>query len=773
MRLSYRYKLLLILLAIVVLLVAATYFSTRTVIRDAVTQQAYRELRRGGELFSQLIDDRAGQLAQSVSVLTDDFGFKEAVATGDRATIVSALDNHRARVSADIALVVNTAGELVASSVPLADNSYLILYQILSTGRSGTEAHYAPVVLNHRLYQFVFAPVRAPLLIAVAGVGFEIDQSLSEHFKRLTDLEVSFLNADTSGLYYLSGTLMPDEHGTLLSDSHWLNNQGGEVWLEDNKLSNSVSIAEEPQHIVAVLQVPIARAMQPFSALDTQLVSLALSFLLISGLVALVLARSVTRPIRELALTAQKVAEGEYESKVVIRTNDEFGDLAGAFVAMQHALAEREKKIVYNAEHDSLTGLANRSQVVPRLQKALDVAAETDARLVVAIADIQKFTQINDALNPETGDRVLCEVGARLCAAAGKTAVLRLGSDEFLLLVEGDPEYQIQKLLQAFEHSLVVGTMEIKVDLNIGYALYPDQGQDVSLLLRRANLALNQARLSHEYICGYREGWDEQHLRRLEVLSAYKSALVNNQMEIYLQPKINPLQSASLGAEVLIRWTHPELGFVSPEEFIGVIESAGQISVLTRWVLRAALKTVHDLAGRGIVLNTSVNLSVLDLLEDDLPDYLAALVTQYSINPECLCLEITESAIMREAERSLANLNRLSAQGFKVSIDDYGTGYSSLSQLKKLPVYELKIDKSFVLHLEENADDRQIVKSTIELGHTLGLMVTAEGVETLEASEWLIENGCDILQGYYYSKPLPVEKFATWAKNYLAENRYV
>lgn len=772
-KVSYRFKLMLILLGLVVALQASSYIATRVVIRDAVVEEAYRELERGSELFSQLMQTRAQQLAQSVSVLTDDFGFKEAVATADRATIRSVLVNHAARIQADMALVLDDNRQLVASSMNLPAEQYQLLRQ-LEPVSVDSGSRYSLVVINGTLYQFVLSPIMAPLQIGTAGIGFEIDETLSAHLQKLTDLEVSFV-ADVAGQpSYLSGTLTSEARNQLMAEKPFAHSGEQSVWRAGDMLNSVVVLAQTPQLVSAVLQVPLAHALKPFAVLDTQLLTLAFSFFVGAGLIAMFLARSVTRPVRELAGVARKIADGHYGSPVRVYGGDEFTDLAQAFTRMQTAIAEREQEILYQAEHDSLTDLANRSQVFPRLHQTIDTCQAAGQQLVVMVVDIYKFTQINDTLSPETGDRVLRAVGGHLEALVGEQGrALRLGSDEFLLLMPVADAAQAleftEQVVRQFDRTLHLDETDIKIELNMGYAVFPEQGESAELLLRRANLALNQARQSHEFVCRYRSGWDEDHLRRLQLFADFKQALLNDEISLYYQPKIDPRQREHVGAEALIRWVHPEFGFVNPEEFIAVIESAGQISLLTRWVIRTAVKQVQQLRAQGIELTMSVNLSALDLLEDDLHSYISKLLHEHELPSCCLCLEITESAIMQEAERSMANIQRLHELGLLISIDDYGTGYSSLSQMKRLPVTELKIDKSFVLDLDSNEDDRQIVKSTIELGHTLGLSVTAEGVETEQSRDWLVANGCDILQGYLYSKPVPAREFGHWLERYLRE----
>jgi diguanylate cyclase (GGDEF)-like protein len=769
----YRIKLVLILLGMVVLLQASSYIATRTVIRDAVIDDVYRELDRGGSLFSQLMTTRARQLAQSVNVLTDDFGFKQAVASRERATIRSALTNHAARVDADLALVIDLDGKLAASSGELSAERYEMFAE-LKASLAGGGTRYAPLVIDGTLYQVVFSPINAPVRIGTAGIGFEIDQALSDHLKSLTDLDVSFLLQDEASAHYLSGTLDQAARTKLQELPELTQAQTRNVWRTDDVLYNRVLIADQPQTVIAVLQVPLARALKPFAVLDTQLLTLAISFLVVAGVIALILARNVTEPVKRLAGIARTIAQGNYDSPIAAQGKDEFAELTRAFTSMQSAISERERKIVFQAEHDSLTGLANRSQVFPLLQQAVADADQRGGVALVAVVDIYKFTQINDTLGAETGDQVLQELASRLRLFTGADGrVLRLGSDEFLLLITDtsvdEGIKKIWELRNGSSQPLRIDASDIRAELNVGYAVYPLDGTRSELLLRRANLALNHARQSYVGVSGYHSGWDEDHLRRLQLLSDFRPALECGEIALYFQPKITPAASFPVGGEALVRWHHPQLGFVNPEEFINVIESAGQISLLTRWVIEQTIILLARLHSERQHLVISINLSALDLLEDDLCEYVTALLQKYRVGSTCLCFEVTESAIMREADKSLGNLERLHQLGALLSIDDYGTGYSSLSQLKKLPVDELKIDKSFVLDLDNNADDKQIVKSTIELSHSLGLKVTAEGVETALSRDWLLANGCDTLQGYYYSKALPGAEFEQWLKRFLLQ----
>jgi len=768
---SYLLKLLTFLIGLVVILEAISYLATRVVINKAVTQNARAELLSGGELFTRIMQKNVEQLALSVKVLTEDFGFKDAVATNDEKTIASALINHSARVKADVGILIASDGKLIASDqafgLQIVDEFNHLKEQAQLRGQA-----YDIIVVDGRAYQFVMFSVKAPVVIGLAAMGFEIKQDLSVELQRLTGLEVSFVIHDGKQYHYLSGTQDEKNRVDLLQQMQTENKQG-EVFVYDELISLAVPAARQNNHLLAVLQVPLSQVLAPFSRLNVQLFLLALVFSVLAGIAALFLARSVTHPVRVLADIARKIAGGFYSTPIAVTSKDELGDLARAFISMQQAIGEREQQVLYQSEHDPLTGLPNRLRIFPELEDAISRSRPLKESVFLLVIDIKNFTQINDELSQEIGDAVLREVGQKIARILTHGEVLRLGSDEFLAILmaaERDNIAELAELIHAaFKTPLLVSGLQVSVDVNIGLATYPQDAESAESLLRRANLALNEGRGSERRTCWYEQGWDEKHLRRLHLFREFESSLNAGHISLYYQPKINLERPDTLGAEALVRWRHPEMGFVSPDEFIGVIESSGQITILTRWVLKTAIAQLRVLLDEKIKITCSVNLSVLDLLVDDLPAYVAELLQSHKVPAENLYLEITESAIMREADKCLHNLRRLRDLGVTLSIDDFGTGYSSLSQLKKLPVSELKIDKSFILNLDTSADDQLIVRSTIDLGHTLGLSVTAEGVESEAIKALLKSYGCDTAQGYLYSKPLPAKDFIQWVHQYLTE----
>ena len=769
-RLSYLIKLLLFLLGLVLGLEAISYIATRLVIQQAVEQNARAELRAGGELFTRLLQNNASQLALSVKVLTEDFGFKDAVASGDANTIRSALANHAGRIKAELGVLIDRDGRLISSDAALEQQAGAAFQQLRQRAQERGQA-YDTVMIQGRAYQLVFFAVRAPQVIGYAGMGFGINSALSDELKRLTGLEVSFIQTAPGQVDYLAGTLAQPARAQLRQQLA-ASPAGDGVFIYGDLMSLRVPVLGQQHQLQAVLQVPLSQVMAPFARLNIQLLLLALAFAFIAAIAALFLARSVTRPVQHLAAIAQRIAKGSYDTPVAVKSQDELGDLARAFISMQAAIAEREQQVIYQAEHDPLTGLPNRQRILPELQRALAGLDEARPQLAALVVDIKNFAQVNDELSQQLGDDLLAEVARQLVKLLPQAAVLRLGSDEFLLLLRlaagEDGGVYGDKIHQLFKRPLLVSGTQIQIEVNLGSALYPQHAGDAESLLRRASLALNQGRAQGIRSCTYQAGWDEKHLRRLHISREFETALHAGQLSLYYQPKIKLQHPRQLGAEALVRWRHPQLGFIGPDEFIPVLESSGQITQLTRWVLAVAAAQLQQLLAAGIDMQLSVNLSALDLLADDLPEAIAEHLQDQQLAPARLCLEITESAIMRDGDKSLANLRRLQALGVMLSIDDFGTGYSSLSQLKKLPVSELKIDKSFILNLDASADDQLIVRSTIDLGHTLGLSVTAEGVETPAIQARLQAYGCDTLQGYLYSKPLPAADFLPWVNQYLA-----
>jgi predicted signal transduction protein with EAL and GGDEF domain len=365
---------------------------------------------------------------------------------------------------------------------------------------------------------------------------------------------------------------------------------------------------------------------------------------------------------------------------------------------------------------------------------------------------------------------LLCQLAARLQALLRPTEQLaRLGGDEFALLIS---PCQPGRLIPAAEHfraalhePFAVRGISMTLNATVGIALYPDHGESAGSLLQHAEVAMYQGKQQRSPYALYRPELDRHSLLRLALMSELKGAVEGGQLSLYYQPKLN-IQSRSLyGVECLVRWIHPVHGFIPPDEFIPLAEQTGNVCALTRWVVRTAIAQSRLWQEQGLDLKTAINISALDLADPGFAGFIAAQLDEHGVAPGNFVVEITESAVMADPELAMGQLQQLCELGVQLSIDDYGTGYSSMAQLKRLPVHELKIDKSFVLDLLSNPDDDIIVRSTIELGHNMGLKIVAEGVETEAVLERLDQLGCDIAQGYLLSKPLPPSAFASWLEN--------
>ena len=385
------------------------------------------------------------------------------------------------------------------------------------------------------------------------------------------------------------------------------------------------------------------------------------------------------------------------------------------------------------------------------------------------LLDLDRFKEINDTLGHHFGDEMLRDLGPRLGETIGPDGlVARLGGDEFAVLPgenTGDPEELeaiARRLMACVQQPVNVDEMTLEVGVSIGIARFPRDGEDPHSLLRSADVAMYAAKEAHAGCKVYATALDRHSVRRLSVLSEFRRALDTDEILVFYQPIMHMDGLRVHGAEALVRWQHPELGLLPPSDFMPLVEQTGLIGPLTRHVLERAVAQCAAWRQAGEQLTVSVNLSVRNLLDPDLPSLIADLLTIYRLTPSALELEITESMLMSDPERSLVTLSRLSQLGVGLSVDDYGTGYSSLANLRRLPIDELKIDRSFVSPMLSDESDLIIVRSTINLGHDLGLKVVAEGVEDEATLHRLEKLGCDLAQGYHFSKPLPAEVFNKW-----------
>jgi diguanylate cyclase (GGDEF)-like protein len=422
----------------------------------------------------------------------------------------------------------------------------------------------------------------------------------------------------------------------------------------------------------------------------------------------------------------------------------------------------------HQALHDPLTGLPNRRLIHDRIRQAIMGGRRSGRPLAVMLIDLDRFKEINDTLGHRTGDIVLREIGGRLAGLLRETdTIARLGGDEFAVLLPEVPDVAAaiqvaDKILKALEAPFVLDGLSLDVDASIGIALYPDHGLDVHTLMQRADIAMYVAKEAHTSCELYTAERDRNSTRRLALLGELRRAIDRGQFLLHYQPKIDMRTRRVAGVEALVRWQHPRHGLMQPDEFIPLAEHTGLIKPLTLHVVDRALAQCRQWQSMGLEVPVAVNLSVRNLQDVNFPEEVGELLQKHEVHPELLELEITESAIVVDPTRALAVLGKLTGMGVRLSLDDFGTGYTSLASLKRLPVRQVKIDKSFIVNMVVDHDDDIIVRSTIELARNLGLQVVAEGVETEDIFERLAGLGCDLAQGYYLREPVSAAELTNW-----------
>jgi len=508
----------------------------------------------------------------------------------------------------------------------------------------------------------------------------------------------------------------------------------------------------------------------------------------------------LTRGLNALRAASGYVAEGRFGYQIKVLGKDELGQTALAFNEMSSKLAllddnrtqaegeirqlnaelesrvelrtsqleSLNKELEYRSMHDSLTQLPNRSLFQDRLTQTLLLAQRNKNGFALMTLDLDRFKQINDMLGHQTGDLVLQEVAGRMRRLLRQSdTVARVGGDEFVLLLPTAANSEqaavaATKILQAINESLTIGGQFIDIGASIGIAVFPEHGEDTVTLLRHSDSAMYVAKRSQSGYTIYDSTVDTEDAERLTLQMDLRQAIGTDQLVLHYQPRIDFATRQVSGVEALVRWQHPQLGLIYPDDFLPLAEKSGFMKLFTPAVMHLALKQAAIWIASGRNLTIAINISATNLQDAQFPDDVAIVLKQYQVPPATIELEITETAIMSDPLRAIENIRKLNGMGLQIAIDDFGTGYSSMAYLRKLLVARIKIDKSFVMDMHQNENDEIIVRSTVDLGHNLGLTVVAEGVETQEAWDKLKELGCDSAQGYFMGRPVSAVEFDDW-----------
>ncbi len=527
---------------------------------------------------------------------------------------------------------------------------------------------------------------------------------------------------------------------------------------------------------------------------------LAISVMAMVALFSYLFAIYLTRRLDTLKIASQRIAEGVFGYQISVHGTDELAQTAVSFNEMSyklhqldttrkraeneiknlnanlearvalrtHQLAVTNKKLEHLALHDALTNLPNRSLFHDRAEQAILLAKREQTSFALISLDLDHFKPINDTWGHHTGDFVLQEISTRLthCLRQSDT-VARMGGDEFSILLLNvttteDVMEIVSKITRIIIKPVIINDSTFAIGVSIGIAMFPEHSDDLTTLMCQADSAMYAAKRAQNVYTFYNSGIERDGCMASQL--ELRRAIVNEELILHYQPKIDLTTHSVIGVEALVRWQHPEHGLIYPDAFIAFAEKNGLMKQLTLKVLEMAFLQCKQWHQKNLNLNMAVNISAINLQDPIFPDLVAELLEKFGVPPSNIELEITETAIMTDPLRAIENIKKLNEMGLQVSIDDFGTGYSSMAYLQKLLVAKIKIDKSFVMEMDNNQSDDVIVRSTIDLGHNLGLKVVAEGVESQESWDRLKEMGCDSAQGYFMSRPITADKFMQWMK---------
>ena len=762
MRISFSTRLSILFSGITALALASTTLFSWQSASSTATHNAQETLQISQRVFEELLQESQRQLSERGEVLADDFAFREAIATGENETIISALSNHGTRVDAEMMFLLAPSGDIEASTHDLGD---LKARQQLIRG-SITKLIYS----EGDVYQTAVVPVRAPDLLGWVGMGALIDADLARSLKELTQTEVTLVIRTANNGSKVISTLpffSLSQFSALAPEAAIASIQ--KEMTERELLSHTFPIDElSNARLNVVLSNSLEQTLQAWRPWHQQLWMIGFAALLMTLLTALVVSRFITRPIRHLMTAANHIAEGDYDTAIGVSGSGEFSFLADTMNTMGAAVRSREKEILRQARFDDTTGLPNRRYLAEMVQEILALDSQKPGFL--ALIQLHNFQRLNEVYGVDWCDQLMRQLAQTLNQhlQAGHIAA-RVGGGQFLLFCpdcDGDNELKrvLERIVNALSAPCVCEGIEVDIDLRVGVSRSPDHGSRLEELMRRASIALARASSGSEGAAYYADGEDLKVMRQLRVTQRLQLALKNNGegLELHYQPKYSLTAGRINQVEALLRWNDAELGRVFPDEFIPLAESSGDILDLSDWVTGQAAAQAARWKEQGIDIQIAINVSGRDFQRKDFVAKTRALVAGAGATPKQFILEVTESAMIENAEQALEHLNQLRASDFTLAIDDFGTGYSSLAQLKLLPVHELKIDKAFILELDSDEADHKIVRSTIELGHNLGLKVVAEGLENYASLAILRDMGCDAIQGYHLARPMDREHFEQW-----------
>lgn len=761
---GFRGRLLLSMMSLVLLVSIGLVSTFAFSLFDDEQDRAEQRLQVAAGVTQEILARRSEVLLSSLNVLVQDFGFKSAIASGNRATIMSALRNHTNRIGADLAMLTDSDGRLIANLQGLQNTAPLPFPQLLEQARqSGT----ADAILEFRsqAYQLLMLPVKGGGLNAWLVMGFAMDDDFARFLAQLTGVDIAFRREGRDGVFAASvdASILQRSLPQASQNRPRTMNRMDQYFLRHETLSQG-----SDRDIGMLLLLDREQALANYYTLALEMLLLVAVFLVAAVLISLVMARALGRPIQRLANFAHAVGHGENVEPPRTRAGGELRRLARALTQMQQQIRHREYRIAYDATHDTLTGLPNRKAFDTHIRERLENGrAATVISLVVS-----DLKDISDTLGFEFGNEVMIATGLRLRGQVDpQHVVARTGGNEYTIVMAPMDGFRIDQqardLKWIAEQPTTISGTPVNIHINTAALSIPDNAGNLDDLRRRINLTMDRAKQLDQRTARYEEGGDEHHLRELRIIRDLQSALERQDLYMVYQPQVDFRTVQLTQVEALLRWEHPELGFINPEDFIRLAESSGQIHELTTYILRQIERDMRAwYADWHQQLGMSINLSALDLTHAGLPELVDRIFADWPRPLNQLVFEITESAVLSDVRTATRTLEALRERGARLSVDDFGTGYSSLAQLRRLPVQELKIDKSFVLSLDSEPEDQLMVRSIIDMAHGLNLTVVAEGIENETAWQMLQNWHCEMAQGFYLGRPMPMHQLRSWNQNF-------
>lgn len=771
---GFRLRLALFFVAALVVVQGLTALLVYRVARNELVEEGRRQLQVASSAFVRQLADVSARVAESVNLLALDYALRASFAQRDQATLLSALRNHGRRVGASQMFAIDVEGGVQADTRGDFPRGARFPHADL-VDRALERPAAAVVAWKGGAYWMVVVPVFAPSLTGFVAAAIPVDDRLLTRLQRQSTLpkrvELASLGADGRWSVLAHGGESAGLATTLQAPAARLPTRpltadiGGReyvvqgVWLERSESSAPVA---------ALLGYSVDDALRPYRSVAAAWGALSLLGLLAGLVGAWLIARGVARPVERLAATARGIAAGDYSAvdagraAVARGRNDELAQLASAFASMASSIREREARILHQAGHDQVTGLSNRAAAEVEIDRVLAAAPDTPAALLMV--GLGRLPEIIKTLGHEVCDRAMRQAGERLRQPVRGGLVARATDGQFsVFLPQANRQGAIAtafRIVEALSEPYHEADLTLDLAPAVGIALAPAHGSAAGSLLRRAEVALIASLWSDDPVSVYDAATDPHRPERLSLMADLREAIAGDAgIVLHFQPKLDLRSGAIDSAEALVRWRHPRLGMVPPDTFVPLAEESGNIRRLTRWVLAAGIAQAARWQEQGVQLRLSLNISARDLDDADLPRRVAELLAIHRVRPGGIVLEVTESAIMGKPDAAIAVLRRLAEQGVDLSIDDFGVGQSSFAYLRRLPVRELKVDRTFVGRLGDGREDQLIVRSIVELGHHLGYRVTAEGVDDPGALAFLAAIGCDHAQGYLVSKPLDAAAF--------------